>query len=119
MPDLLHEQWVKDEYPLDFGHDHYGRFVGWDPDRDLNPQYADRERYPAVEKYGMEIMHFSPAGVPCAGFTTFAGEVQRLVEPARPNTWDVISWDPLTISPSVLCSCGDHGFVQGGRWVPA
>lgn len=26
--------------------------------------------------------------------------------------------DPLTISPSILCSdCGTHGFVRDGRWV--
>lgn len=25
----------------------------------------------------------------------------------------------VTLEPSVLCSCGDHGFVRGGRWVPA
>jgi len=50
---------------------------------------------------------------------TFAGDVQRRVEPDRPNVWDVQSWDPLTISPSVLCSCGDHGFIREGRWVRA
>lgn len=33
--------------------------------------------------------------------------------------WTVLSQDPLTLSPSLLCHCGDHGFIQGGRWVPA
>mgnify|MGYP001586948463 CR=1 FL=1 len=25
----------------------------------------------------------------------------------------------VTLSPSVLCGCGDHGFVREGKWVPA
>lgn len=32
----------------------------------------------------------------------------------------VISLDPVTISPSILCDdCGLHGFIREGRWVPA
>lgn len=34
--------------------------------------------------------------------------------------WQVESWEPLTLSPSLLCSvCGNHGFVRNGAWVPA
>lgn len=34
--------------------------------------------------------------------------------------WTVESWEPLTLSPSLLCrGCGRHGFVRDGRWVPA
>ena len=34
--------------------------------------------------------------------------------------WDVTQREPLTISPSMVCrSCGDHGFIQNGKWVPA
>lgn len=34
--------------------------------------------------------------------------------------WQVQSEDPLTIHPSILCkTCGLHGFIQQGRWVPA
>lgn len=33
--------------------------------------------------------------------------------------WDLISVEPLTISPSVLChACGTHGFMTNGVWVP-
>lgn len=28
----------------------------------------------------------------------------------------LVSADPLTISPSLLCRCGDHGFVENGKW---
>lgn len=33
------------------------------------------------------------------------------------NVWQIESWEPLTLSPSLLCHCGDHGFIRGGRWV--
>jgi hypothetical protein len=34
--------------------------------------------------------------------------------------WRVVSKEPLTISPSLLCRrCGHHGFIRAGRWVPA
>lgn len=34
--------------------------------------------------------------------------------------WQVESWEPLTLSPSMLCgACGNHGFVRNGLWVPA
>lgn len=35
------------------------------------------------------------------------------------DVWQVESIDPLTLSPSLLCTvCGHHGFVRQGRWVP-
>lgn len=33
--------------------------------------------------------------------------------------WQVQSMAPLTVSPSLLCQCGDHGFIRDGKWVPA
>lgn len=34
--------------------------------------------------------------------------------------WQKVQDDPLTINPSILCkTCGLHGFIQQGRWVPA
>lgn len=38
------------------------------------------------------------------------------------RSWSVISRDPLTLSPSILCSdpgCKDHGFIENGKWRPA
>lgn len=30
----------------------------------------------------------------------------------------VLAWEPLTLSPSLLCrACGHHGHIQNGRWV--
>lgn len=34
--------------------------------------------------------------------------------------WELVSWEPLTFSPSLLClECKAHGFVREGKWVPA
>lgn len=42
------------------------------------------------------------------------------VKPEAPNGWDLVSADPITLSPSLLCrTCGHHGFIRDGRWVPA
>jgi hypothetical protein len=31
--------------------------------------------------------------------------------------WDLVSIDPFTIAPSLLCRrCGHHGFIENGRW---
>lgn len=40
--------------------------------------------------------------------------------PLGPEGWTVVSKDPLTISPSILCcQCNVHGFFREGKWVPA
>lgn len=31
--------------------------------------------------------------------------------------WQLESLEPLTLSPSLLCLCGRHGFIRQGRWV--
>jgi hypothetical protein len=50
------------------------------------------------------------------------GEGQSYI-PLKPHNkegWVVESENPLTLSPSLLCrSCGFHGFIKQGRWVPA
>lgn len=34
--------------------------------------------------------------------------------------WDVVSEEPLTLSPSLLCRrCGSHGFIRNGVWEEA
>ena len=102
-------------HTFDLGDDHWGEYSAWAPDRELNPS---RAHLPDVERWGILIYHHNPAGEWCAGFCTFAGDVQREVAPSA-TVWQVESWDPLTISPSVLCSCGDHGFIREGRWIRA
>lgn len=102
-------------WDLDLGDDHRLRYVGWYPDREINPQW---KHVPDVERWGATIAHRDPAtGDECQGFVTFDGEIQRQVEPNRTNRWQVESWDPLTLSGSVQCgACADHGWVRSGRW---
>lgn len=36
-----------------------------------------------------------------------------------PN-WTLVSLSPLHVEPSIHClSCGEHGYIRGGRWLPA
>ena len=100
---------------IDLGDDHAIQWVSWAPNRDLNPQYTD---LPDVERYAADVRHLNPQGQPCMGYITIESEVARRIGTGSP-TWDVLSWDPLTLSPSLLCSCGDHGWIRGGRWVRA
>lgn len=100
----------------DLGSGHTMRYAAWSPDRDLNPQYAD---LPDVDRYCAIITHPRPDnGQPCEGAVTFDGPVQQQLSADRPR-WTVEQWEPLTISPSVLCACGDHGYIRAGRWEPA
>jgi hypothetical protein len=99
---------------IDLGDNHTLTFVSWSPDRELNPQY---DGIPDIEKYGGNIEHRKPDGSECWGFVTFDTEETRKLEPTTPK-WKVESWEPLTLSPSVLCRiCGDHGFIKEGKWV--
>lgn len=101
---------------IDLGHGHTFQFLGWAPDRDLNPQY---EGIPDVERYAAVVEHPTPSGEPCASGVTFDSEIARRIEPGK-AMWIVESWQPITLSPSLLClRCGDHGFVRDGRWVVA
>lgn len=107
--------------PLDFGSGVTGRFTCWEPDRELNPQYTDT---PDVEHWGLIWTHTRPDGNgTCSSALTFDGDVQRQVSPEAPR-WQIESWEPLTLSPSILCTvskggCGRHGFIREGRWVDA
>jgi len=101
--------------PIDLGHGHIGVYTSWRPDRALNPQFAE---LPDVERYGLLIKHSTPEGNACMGSVVFGSDVAEAVSPGK-DTWEVESWVPLTLSPSILCSCGDHGFIREGRWIPA
>lgn len=129
---------------IDLGDDHYLTFTCWHPD-DLP---ANRELYgiptgqpmPRVEKWGACVRHYRPDGTLCEGCIEFDGEWQRRAHecyarkcaergetPRSYVAWAVESWDPLTVSPSLLCKaptenggvCGDHGFIRGGKWARA
>lgn len=67
-------------------------------------------------RVGLIESHRSPDGRECGGSVTF--DVPE-AEGLRGPRWTVHSMDPLHIEPSVLCSCGHHGWIRGGAWVPA
>lgn len=72
---------------------------------------------------GVHEGHLDPQGRSCMGWVPFEGTswAQGFADDGVPiTTWTVEQLDPLTISPSVLCrTCGNHGFIRDGRWVPA
>ena len=104
--------------PVDLGLDYDYEFTRWDPDLALNPHYQHLAHLLPVERYGAIVGHPDKVGR-CRSGITFDGEAARAVEPDRPR-WTVEAWDPLSISPSLLCrACGDHGFIREGRWVQA
>lgn len=108
--------------PLELGHGHVLHWLSWSPDDALNPQYADRPILGPGERFGARLEHSSPDGKPCDGSIVFNTELFRYLVAKfnhRDVAWNVLSWKPLTIAPSVLCKCGDHGFIVDGRWVVA
>lgn len=101
----------------DIGHDHRIRWVGWAPDRDLNPQYAG---IPDCDRAALHIAHPRADGAPGPCMSGAVLDTAPAPFVNRYPTWHVESWTPLTLSPSLLCRmCGDHGFIRDGRWVPA
>lgn len=89
MTDQLH--------PL--GHDHYYQLV-------ISPISGSY--------VGAVVSHKLADGSTCEG-AIWWDEYQS----PRGEMWTLHSLDPLDVSPSLLCHCGDHGFIQQGRWVPA
>jgi hypothetical protein len=98
------------------GSDHYIRIAVWDPDLSLNPTAVKYKDSLPLNCSGI-IRHKNSDGNDCEGVITFDSKIAR--EVMMGPFWEVESWDPLTLSPSILCSCGDHGFIKQGKWVKA
>jgi hypothetical protein len=65
---------------------------------------------------GIVEWHLNSIDNLCEGFVAFDVETDYI--PAHAAKWTVESFDPLTISPSVLCTvCNHHGYIRDGRWV--
>lgn len=116
-----------EDWALDLGDGHYLWWSIWAPDPELNPWAADLPG-PEDEPIGALIRHPKgphPSGA-YAQYSWYVGGVSfdtprgRAFADRHPRPmWHVESLAPLTISPSVLCSCGDHGFIRDGRWLRA
>jgi hypothetical protein len=88
------------------------------PDLDLGAGVvAWYTRYGTHERAGLIERHPRPDnGQPCEGGVLFDLPGIREAFPSRP-VWQVLSADPLTLAPSLLCRvCGRHGFIRDGRW---
>src|SRR6185437_3504546 len=101
--------------------------------RDDNPQYTEPDlwldddhfivwmTYPdAPHPHGGVFWHRAPdkPGGWCCGSFHFE-QPRHQFTPGPVETWQLISRDPLTLSPSFLCHCGHHGWLRDGKWVPA
>jgi len=63
--------------------------------------------------------HACTNGVPGVGSLPLRTPAGVAAFPAGPH-WHLERLEPITISPSVKCrACGKHGWIQGGKWVPA
>lgn len=76
------------------------------------------------ERTGIIELHELDDGTVCGGSVLFSMPYGAAAVPHAEGVqprWRVEQLDPLTISPSVLCSpelggCGHHGFIRDGRW---
>lgn len=96
--------WFRRQESLDLGHGVIGTFIEGETDAPI----------------GVVHEHDRPDGKGrCESVAWFDVPEMRDWNPAK-VLWRVESWEPLTLSPSLLCTrCGDHGFIRNGKWVPA
>lgn len=89
---------------IDIGHGHTIRFVEYEDDK----------------RTAINDCHLNKDGKECAGFIPFKDGAWAKKFNNKITAWDVVSLEPLTLTPSILCTaCGDHGFITDGKWVPA
>lgn len=91
-----------EKFDLDLGAGHWLAFAEYEGDA----------------RAGARVPHLKANGELCEGWITFVGSSWAAAFDNKIPTWTVQSWEPLTVSPSLLCrACGDHGFIRDGRWV--
>ncbi|HSU34345.1 MAG TPA: hypothetical protein VLJ88_01670 [Propionibacteriaceae bacterium] len=71
-------------------------------------------------RIGLLDRHHKPDGTPCNGPGSVPFDVPENANTPDRARWQLVSVEPLTLSPSLLCQlCGDHGFIRDGKWVVA
>jgi hypothetical protein len=106
------------EERIDFGGGVVGYWLDWSPDRSIP---SNAQRYQGIADIPRSTLVLEHAhrvyGTPCEGHVSpDVPNAREVFGPDRP-LWQVQSWEPLTLTPSVLCSCGWHGYITNGRWV--
>src|ERR1700679_3970207 len=86
---------------IDLGLDHYISIAVWDPDLDLNPQAVKYKDSLPLKCTGI-VRHKNKDGINCEGAITFDSPIAR--EVFHGPFWQVENWDPLTLSPRLLCA---------------
>jgi hypothetical protein len=105
---------------IDLGDNVTGRWLGWSPDRSIQSNADLYAGIDDIEKCCLVLTHLMPDGVtPHEGIVTVDTSPSTIKVFPRHPMWQVHSWEPLTLTPSVLCSCGWHGFITNGKWVRA
>lgn len=68
------------------------------------------------ERSAIDDWHLRADGTWCKSFIDFKGGTWA--RQFGPDVgWDLVKLDPLTLNPSLLCRiCGDHGYIENGRW---
>lgn len=109
---------------IDLGYGHRLRFAEWSPDLSI-PANAERygdiaDQFPvtagAIVEHDMPVSDRFPEGH-CEGYINF--DLPLVREHFSGPYWQVVTWEPLTLSPSLQCHCGDHGYIRDSVWVPA
>jgi hypothetical protein len=91
---------------IDLGNGHFARFFVEGDDSDFVSEGDDRPPAGFFHVHPSKGQRHVPKGDPCAGSVSF-------------GRWTLVSLDPLHVEPSILCSCGRHGYVRAGRWEEA
>lgn len=84
---------------------------------DLGPDHFYTKTVDKADQWvGIIEWHWNPIkGLWCGGWIPFGGISSEYL---TGHGWTVNSFDPLDLSPSLLCSmCNDHGFIKQGKWV--
>lgn len=105
MPHALFDSDEEQSHYIDLGNNHFIKFC----------EYLGDERTAIRDK------HLTKDGKRCEGFVPIKGRAwaNEFKDVDGYQAWDAVSFNPLTLSPSLLCTaCGDHGHIDGGKWVP-
>lgn len=86
---------------LDIGDEHEIEFVSYKDD----------------DCTGINVFHKTTDGKDCIGWVPFRGRLWESGFAGKIEAWNVLSMEPLTLSPSIACrACKDHGYIRNGKW---